>query len=312
MQGAWQTCNNRVLGGDEGKVFLFGGRPHVMLARTSFADDSVWLACSSLDAIRKVRCGDLTEEDLAEVRLSERDAEDPRSDGFVSAMKSKRLFQEALDRSPEEVCALHQVAEWWARLHPQASEEFIIDLRPIWVRPGQRFDSEHPRIYLWSGDGFEADPWRWPREMGEQSWKKRFHGVVDSDTLVWLQWIARRYRGIPDQHEKERLEYGRQRPLISAIRIKHLLAGQSFTIPESMRACPLKPWPHLARAPIHPCVPPQKPSMEMIMGSLQDRPSSSRGSGPVMASVADDASDAASSDEAGHRDTKRRKKREDI
>jgi len=300
----------RVLGDDCGKVFLFGGRPHVMLARTSFADDGVWLACSSLDAIKKVRCGDLVEEDLAEVRLSERDVEDPMSDGWASAMQSKHLFQEALDRSPEEARALRKVAEWWARLHPQASEEFIIDLIPIY-RMHRRFDPEHPCIYRWSGDGFEADPWRWPREKGEQSWKKNFHSAVDSDTLVWLQWIARRSREIPGQHETEPLRYGKQRPFISAIHVKNLLAGQSFAIPESMKACPLKAWPHLPRALVYRWVPPE-PSMEMLMRSLQDRSSSSTGSGPVMASVVDDASDTASCDEADHRDLKKRKKREDI
>jgi len=128
----------------QGQVYLFGGRPHLMLAGVpGSAGDNLWLACASLEALTKVRCGRLTEQDLAEVDRSACDVEDPVSIDFASVVSARCSFQHALSQSPEEARALVKVAEWWASLHPSASQGHRVDIR----RPDFTF---------------EPDPWKWP------------------------------------------------------------------------------------------------------------------------------------------------------
>jgi len=147
------------------KVCLFGGRPHLILAPCG---DRTHLACASLDNLRKVRCGELTEEDLVEVCTYESDVENPMADEWVRLMKIKTEFKEALDDFPEEVRALHTVARWWSCLHPNATA--------AWQQIGGLNLQKYEVSY-------NPDPWQWPRDDGAKRLSSSY-SIVGSDTLV--------------------------------------------------------------------------------------------------------------------------------
>jgi len=206
------------------------------------AGDNLWLACASLEALTKVRCGQLTEQDLVEVDQSACDVEDPVSIDFASVVSARCSFQHALSQSPEEAHALVKVAEWWASLHPSASQ-------------GRRVDIRRPDL------SFEPDPWKWPQEKqtpGVPWWTHLYCDVVRGETLLWLQWIVRKHP--PNSLRFELLTSGEQKVFISATYVKNLLNGRGFAVPQALQDCPLRAWPHLERPePEKMCVERPKP-----------------------------------------------------